>query len=150
MSNRVLNTPLYQYLCNKQPINWFCCRWHAMCPLKNYITPVLTASAGDIMLYLKDQLYALESKLCSDIFQEIWKSVAKKIDVLIFDAVRGLCIYRYFPFCTTFYLLHTISKPRHSWPIENYNYPKNIWTGKILCKANQGDKFSDVLFFKKN
>ena len=79
-----------------------------MCPLKNYITPVLTASAGDIMLYLKDQLYALESKLCSDIFQEIWKSVAKKIDVLIFDAVRGLCIYRYFPSCTTFYLLHTI------------------------------------------
>ena len=65
-----------------------------MCPLKDYITPVLTASAGGIMLYLKDQLYALESKLCTDIFQEFWKSIAKKLDELIFDVVRGWFMYR--------------------------------------------------------
>jgi len=62
-------------------------KWHALPPLRDYIMPGLSPAGCDMMLFIKEQLYLLEQKLCPEVFEEIWKQSARVIDKLIFAEV---------------------------------------------------------------
>ncbi|XP_057317633.1 RAD50-interacting protein 1-like [Hydractinia symbiolongicarpus] len=66
-------------------------RWHGLPSFKDYIVSVLSNNACDMLLFIKVNLHMLEEKLFFDVFQKVWKHVAKVVDQLIFKEVVFEC-----------------------------------------------------------
>ena len=70
-------------------VNYFCIfySWHSLPKIKDYVVPLLSSGACNIMLFIKEHLNLLEEKCYNDVFEKVWRHFCYAIDELLFDEV---------------------------------------------------------------
>ncbi|XP_012558098.2 RAD50-interacting protein 1 isoform X1 [Hydra vulgaris] len=59
-------------------------KWHSLPLPKDILMPSISPSACNVFLFVKNYLHSLEQKLCTEIFERVWKQSAKMLDEMIF------------------------------------------------------------------